>query len=136
MPELDTIRGVAVLLVLFFHGFGFRYGLHGLSGFPRLFVAVTLPGWIGVNLFFVLSGFPTSQGCLEYRCSMGSCGHWRWKNISTCYGLGLFARFRDAGLPLSPSPFAPLLRSKGLADIATVLRSASATRSRDAIWVG
>jgi uncharacterized membrane protein len=24
MPELDTIRGIAVLLVLFFHGFGFR----------------------------------------------------------------------------------------------------------------
>jgi peptidoglycan/LPS O-acetylase OafA/YrhL len=57
MPELDTIRGIAVLLVLFFHGFGFRYGLEGLSGFPRLFVAATLPGWIGVNLFFVLSGF-------------------------------------------------------------------------------
>jgi peptidoglycan/LPS O-acetylase OafA/YrhL len=57
MPELDTIRGVAVLLVLSFHGFGFRYGLQGLSGFPRLLVAATLPGWMGVNLFFVLSGF-------------------------------------------------------------------------------
>jgi len=57
MPELDTIRGIAVLLVLFFHGFGFRYGLQGLSGFPRLLVAATLPGWAGVNLFFVLSGF-------------------------------------------------------------------------------
>jgi peptidoglycan/LPS O-acetylase OafA/YrhL len=57
MPELDTIRGIAVLLVVFFHGFGFRYGLQGLSGFPKLFVAATLPGWIGVNLFFVLSGF-------------------------------------------------------------------------------
>jgi peptidoglycan/LPS O-acetylase OafA/YrhL len=57
MPELDTIRGVAILLVLFFHGFGFRYGLEGVSGFPRLFVAATLPGWVGVNLFFVLSGF-------------------------------------------------------------------------------
>jgi peptidoglycan/LPS O-acetylase OafA/YrhL len=59
MPELDTLRGIAVLLVLFFHGFGFgfRYGLEGLSEFPKLFVAATLPGWIGVNLFFVLSGF-------------------------------------------------------------------------------
>src|SRR6266852_4875076 len=43
MPELDTIRGIAVLLVLFFHGFGFRYGVQGLSGFPQLFVAATLP---------------------------------------------------------------------------------------------
>jgi len=57
MPELDTIRGIAILLVLFFHGFGFRYGVQGLSGVPRLFVAATLPGWVGVNLFFVLSGF-------------------------------------------------------------------------------
>jgi len=57
MPELDTIRGIAVLFVLFFHGFGFRYGVKGLSGFPKLFVAATLPGWVGVNLFFVLSGF-------------------------------------------------------------------------------
>ncbi len=57
MPELDSIRGIAVLLVLFFHGFGFRYGVEGLSGLPKLFVAATLPGWMGVNLFFVLSGF-------------------------------------------------------------------------------
>jgi hypothetical protein len=57
MPELDTIHGIAVLLVLFFHGFGFRYGLEGLSGLPKLVVAATVPGWVGVNLFFVLSGF-------------------------------------------------------------------------------
>jgi len=57
MPELDALRGVAVLLVLFYHGFGFAFGIGGLSGVPRLLVAATLPGWIGVNLFFVLSGF-------------------------------------------------------------------------------
>jgi peptidoglycan/LPS O-acetylase OafA/YrhL len=57
MHELDTLRGIAVLLVLFFHGFGFAFGLGGLSGLPRLFVAATLPGWTGINLFFVLSGF-------------------------------------------------------------------------------
>ena len=57
MPELDTLRGVAVLLVLFFHGFGFEFTTRGLTGVARLFVAATLPGWAGVNLFFVLSGF-------------------------------------------------------------------------------
>jgi len=67
MPELDTIRGIAVLLVLLFHGFGFRYGLQGLSRLPRLFIAATLPGWVGVNLFFVLSGFLITGILLDTR---------------------------------------------------------------------
>ena len=57
MPELDTLRGLAVLLVLFFHGFGFEFTTRGLSGVAKFLVAATLPGWMGVNLFFVLSGF-------------------------------------------------------------------------------
>ncbi len=57
MPELDTLRGIAVSLVVLFHAFGFTYGLGGLSGIPKMLVALTLPGWVGVNLFFVLSGF-------------------------------------------------------------------------------
>jgi peptidoglycan/LPS O-acetylase OafA/YrhL len=57
MPELDTLRGIAVSLVVLFHGFGFSYGLKGLSGIPRTFVGLTMEGWVGVNLFFVLSGF-------------------------------------------------------------------------------
>lgn len=57
MPELDVLRGVAVLLVLFFHGFGFQYDGARFSRFAHYFVLATKPGWIGVNLFFVLSGF-------------------------------------------------------------------------------
>src|SRR2546427_519661 len=57
MPELDSIRGIAVLLVVLFHEFGFAYGLDGLSGIRKLFVGITCVGWVGVNLFFVLSGF-------------------------------------------------------------------------------
>ena len=57
MSELDVLRGIAILLVLFHHGFGSRYGLAGLTGFAKLFVFPTVYGWIGVNLFFALSGF-------------------------------------------------------------------------------
>jgi peptidoglycan/LPS O-acetylase OafA/YrhL len=57
MPELDSLRGIAILAVVFFHEFGFSYGPHHLSGLARWFVAATMSGWAGVNLFFVLSGF-------------------------------------------------------------------------------
>ena len=42
-PALDGVRGIAILLVVFFHNFNF------LNYF--------LFGWLGVDLFFVLSGF-------------------------------------------------------------------------------
>lgn len=57
MPELDSLRGVACLLVLFFHGFGNHYAANGLPFLERGFISATGYGWTGVNLFFVLSGF-------------------------------------------------------------------------------
>jgi peptidoglycan/LPS O-acetylase OafA/YrhL len=57
MPELDTLRGVAILGVLFLHGFFWPYsGLH-FGRWGALWLNITQPGWLGVNLFFVLSGF-------------------------------------------------------------------------------
>jgi peptidoglycan/LPS O-acetylase OafA/YrhL len=42
-PALDGLRGVAILLVVLFHNFGF--------------INYFFFGWLGVDLFFVLSGF-------------------------------------------------------------------------------
>jgi len=50
-PALDGIRGLAILLVVFFHNFGFI----NYFGF----------GWLGVDLFFVLSGFLISDVLLK-----------------------------------------------------------------------
>ena len=42
-PALDGLRGLAILLVVFYHNFGF--------------INYFFFGWLGVDLFFVLSGF-------------------------------------------------------------------------------
>ncbi len=58
MPELDTIRGIAVLAVFVFHGFdGIAWLPVVRPAWQRAILGLTLQGWAGVNLFFVLSGF-------------------------------------------------------------------------------
>lgn len=57
MPELDTLRGIAVLGVMLLHAFYWQYAGMSFGPWARRFVSATQPGWMGVNLFFVLSGF-------------------------------------------------------------------------------
>jgi len=57
MPELDTLRGIAVLGVLLLHGFYWQYAGFSFGRWADAFLKITQPGWLGVNLFFVLSGF-------------------------------------------------------------------------------
>ena len=57
MPELDSVRGVAILGVLFLHGFYWQYSSLHFTSLAEAFLLATQPGWLGVNLFFVLSGF-------------------------------------------------------------------------------
>ncbi len=52
-PALDTLRGVAISLVVIYHNFGFLK-------FFRF-------GWMGVDLFFVLSGFLITDILLKQR---------------------------------------------------------------------
>jgi len=57
MPELDSVRGVAVLMVMFYHAY---YWGMDFSRFPRIegrLLQLTWVGRLGVDLFFVLSGF-------------------------------------------------------------------------------
>src|SRR5438874_10031624 len=57
IPQLDGIRGLAILVVMF----------HNSQKFPRLFAN----GWMGVDLFFVLSGFLITGILLDTRKSPG-----------------------------------------------------------------
>lgn len=54
IPILDALRGIAILLVLVFH---FCEGLGQLNRVENAFYGLLRVGWIGVDLFFVLSGF-------------------------------------------------------------------------------
>src|SRR5436190_21248229 len=54
-PELDGLRGIAILIVLGFH-LGY-VGVIALMGGPSAWTAILGLGWSGVDLFFVLSGF-------------------------------------------------------------------------------
>jgi peptidoglycan/LPS O-acetylase OafA/YrhL len=56
-PELDGLRGLAILGVLLSHGVGLA-GIFPYTSFSnRVFAYFTVPLWGGVDLFFVLSGF-------------------------------------------------------------------------------
>jgi peptidoglycan/LPS O-acetylase OafA/YrhL len=55
---LDGVRGIAILSVLLFHFGQFGHGLPGPTVWiDKVFVKVFQAGWVGVDLFFVLSGF-------------------------------------------------------------------------------
>ncbi len=56
-PRLDGIRGIAILAVLLFHGFYTMASGMSAAGAASPFWDLLSGGWLGVDLFFVLSGF-------------------------------------------------------------------------------
>jgi peptidoglycan/LPS O-acetylase OafA/YrhL len=56
IPELDGLRGIAVLMVVAFHYVNNQL-INSNTYLGRIFYKLTSVGWVGVDLFFVLSGF-------------------------------------------------------------------------------
>jgi peptidoglycan/LPS O-acetylase OafA/YrhL len=54
IPGLDGVRGLAVVMVVCYHG---QLSLDGSSMAERVWISAFRGGWCGVDLFFVLSGF-------------------------------------------------------------------------------
>jgi len=67
MPELDAIRGLAILMVFTYHAFSFGPAAANRSLAGHAFLAAVHYGWSGVNLFFVLSGFLITGILLDSR---------------------------------------------------------------------
>ncbi len=66
IPELDGVRGIAILLVLYWHYFADQ--THGAArGVVLVLERAGALSWAGVNLFFVLSGFLIGGILLENR---------------------------------------------------------------------
>jgi len=63
VPELDGLRGVAALAVVVFHA---QTLLHGAS-WSTAAVRWARAGWLGVDLFFALSGYLITRGLLASR---------------------------------------------------------------------
>jgi peptidoglycan/LPS O-acetylase OafA/YrhL len=78
VPELDGIRGVAILIVVVYHYLVLE-GQAPLS--PRL-LPLALMGWSGVDLFFVLSGFLIGGILLDVR---GAANYYRVFYARRCY---------------------------------------------------
>ena len=67
IPELDGLRGIAILIVVVWH-----YGICQILQFPVTGTLLKTPlglGWSGVDLFFVLSGFLIGGILIDHRGS-------------------------------------------------------------------
>jgi peptidoglycan/LPS O-acetylase OafA/YrhL len=96
IPELDGVRGMAILLVLLFHFQGARPQL-----IPKALTYPMILGWSGVDLFFVLSGFLITGILIETRGSRNYFSAFyarRVLRILPLYLLAVFLCFR-VGLP-------------------------------------
>ncbi|MBS1822914.1 MAG: acyltransferase [Acidobacteria bacterium] len=82
IPALDGLRGLAVLMVFVFHYGG---GTHSSVRAVRLFGLINKGGWVGVTLFFVLSGFLITGILWD---SFGQ-PHW-WRNFYARRTLRIF----------------------------------------------
>ncbi|SDT90073.1 Peptidoglycan/LPS O-acetylase OafA/YrhL, contains acyltransferase and SGNH-hydrolase domains [Verrucomicrobium sp. GAS474] len=69
--SVDGLRGVAILLVVFNHLLAFRSCTHGVLFAPALLLR---SGWMGVDIFFVLSGLLISRPFLKAKIEGRSVG--------------------------------------------------------------
>lgn len=114
---IDGMRGVAILLVLLFHIFG-REG-RGIPVVDQIF-RMRNAGWVGVDLFFVLSGFLIMGILIDSRSKSGDFRNFymrRTLRVFPLYYGCLIVAFvvLPAFHPLIPNPFQSVSAEQGWA---------------------
>lgn len=102
--SLDHWRGIAALWVMVFHGFG---GIYDKSLHPIVeqLKSLAAPGWLGVHLFFVISGYCIAASV--YRLILNNGSSWkfiqnRFRRLMPTYWLAFLLTII---LNIVPSPF-------------------------------
>ena len=96
-PALDGLRGFAVLLVYLFHYGG---GLRSHDLLARALGYLTQAGWVGVEIFFVLSGFLITSLLLDDLSSAGALPRFYMRRALRILPLYLAAVLACAGVAL------------------------------------
>jgi peptidoglycan/LPS O-acetylase OafA/YrhL len=68
LPALDGLRGLAIIAVMLYHGF---LGLRWRVAWHQGIFGWTQAGWLGVDIFFVLSGFLITGILLDTKAASG-----------------------------------------------------------------
>ena len=100
MPELDGLRGIAILLVLIYHYIVDILVVEPGSTGAFLLTCVRL-SWSGVDLFFVLSGFLIGGILIDNRLSQNYFKAFYVRRICRIFPLYFFWLFLFCGLLLA-----------------------------------
>ena len=137
LRPLDGLRGVAILLVVLCH-YGASY-LSAATPTGRVWHAVVYSGWVGVDLFFVLSGFLITRILLRER---GRPNYFRsfyarrTLRIFPLYYVVLVAAFAGQGSRRPAGPIGPRLATGPCGSTRPTFgpRSGGGGRTRSAAW--
>ena len=81
IPALDGFRGLAVLAVFVYHVALFGSIVPPHTAVDRVLSGILLHGWMGVDLFFVLSGFLITGILLDARGEPGALRRFYWRRL-------------------------------------------------------
>lgn len=110
IPEMDGVRGIAILLVMVFHIAETNHIYAATGAITRPLLATILYGWAGVDLFFVLSGFLITGILLNARTSPH-----RFENFYMRRVLRIFPLYYAVLVLLFVvAPFVPRLYTEGI----------------------